>query len=158
MRKRGIVFLLACVMMLVGVACGSKEVDLDQALTTIETTGTFNQKFVPVTGTLVENYYPGLSDISENYRIDISDSGGWGAEEIAIIQVKSGSSVDEALNLINSRLERQRASFDGYVQEEFDKLNQAVVVSQGDVAIMIVSADSAQAQTIADNILKGKYA
>ena len=69
------------------------------------------------------------------------------AEELLIIKLSDTAQAEAVAAAIESRLETQKASFDGYGIEQYDMLtNNAVVEVRGNFVLFVVNAASAQAR------------
>lgn len=69
------------------------------------------------------------------------------AEELLLIKLRDVSQGEQVRAAIESRLETQKASFDGYGIEQYDMLtNNAVVEVRGNFVLFVVNANSAQAR------------
>ena len=69
-------------------------------------------------------------------------------EEIAVFKADDNLSVDDLLEKIQSRLQKQTESYSDYAPQEVPKLSSAVVKTVGDTVIVAVTADNALAEDI----------
>lgn len=67
------------------------------------------------------------------------------AEELLIIKLKDRSQAESVTEAINSRLETQKSSFEGYGIEQFDLLENHVLDVQGNFILYIVHPDATKA-------------
>lgn len=67
------------------------------------------------------------------------------AEEILIIKLKDSSQAESVTEAINTRLETQKSSFEGYGVEQFDLLKKHVLDVRGNFILYIVHPDAAKA-------------
>lgn len=67
------------------------------------------------------------------------------AEELLIIKLKDRSQAESVTEAINSRLETQKSSFEGYGIEQFDLLENHILDVQGNFILYIVHPDAAKA-------------
>ena len=66
-----------------------------------------------------------------------------GAEELLLIQLKDLSQQQAVKDAIESRLDTQKKSFDGYGVDQYAMLEKAVVEVQGNYIILVVANDPA---------------
>lgn len=66
-----------------------------------------------------------------------------GAEELLLIQLKDISQQQAVKSAIESRLDTQKKSFDGYGVDQYAMLEKAVVEVQGNYILLVVAADPA---------------
>ena len=66
-----------------------------------------------------------------------------GAEELLLIQLKDLSQQQAVKDAIESRLDTQKKSFDGYGVDQYAMLEKAVVEVQGNYILLVVSNDPA---------------
>lgn len=66
-----------------------------------------------------------------------------GAEELLLIQLKDLSQQQAVKDAIESRLDTQKKSFDGYGVDQYAMLEKAVVEVQGNYILLVVAADPA---------------
>lgn len=90
-----------------------------------------------------------LDDTIADYAIYISGSGAT-AEEIAVLKVAEGAGTDDAKKILEKRVEDLKFRFEDYVPEEMVKLNDPVIVTGGNVAILVLADDSAAAKKAAE--------
>lgn len=88
-----------------------------------------------------------LSDIS---IVDsaIYEGSGATAEEIVVLECTSGDEAKKAEQMLKDRVEEQKESFKDYVPEELTKLDAAIVVTNGNYAVLSVSNDPDGANAI----------
>lgn len=75
------------------------------------------------------------------------------AEELLIIKLKDSSQAEAVTKAINSRLETQKSSFEGYGIEQFDLLENHILDVQGNFILYIVHPDAAKADQAFRNSL-----
>ena len=66
-----------------------------------------------------------------------------GAEELLLIKLKDVSQQQAVKDAIESRIETQKKSFDGYGVDQYAMLEKAVVEVQGNYILLVVAADPA---------------
>ena len=67
------------------------------------------------------------------------------AEELLVIKLQDSSQADSVTQAINSRLETQMNSFEGYGVEQYDMLENHVLDVQGNFILYIVHPDAEKA-------------
>lgn len=97
------------------------------------------------------------------YRIDLekvedkailTDSSRATAEEITVIRMKDAKDVQIAKDAITEHIEDQRRSFEGYIEGEIPKLDNALVMTEGAYVILVVAPDTAPAEAAFQSQLK----
>lgn len=149
--KTGLSLLLAVVFVLGATGCsGGKEVDHAAVANTLYDTVELDQdELVEVQPAIIENYYPGLSELSEDYTIYVNGPGGK-VEEIAVITAKEGAKVSDIKTIIDNRIERQKTLFVDYVPAEMPKLDNAVIKTEGNSIILVISGDDNAEKAVKD--------
>jgi len=84
----------------------------------------------------------------------IYESSGATAEEIAVFECAASTDVNETEAAVRTRIEEQKESFENYVPEELVKLNNAVVIKNGNYVILSVSSDPDAARKIIEEAFK----
>lgn len=90
------------------------------------------------------------------YNIDMGDivnkkiylSAGATAEEIAVIEGKDSESVGRIVDGLEQKIEDQKVNFESYVPEEMKKLEDPVLVKEGNYVILCISDDNEKALDI----------
>ena len=148
MRKTISIF--ACIMLavLVFTSCnsGTQQADLDPKAVAeaIRNNVTFQDENMTLAAdTTVENYYR-LDDTITEYAI--YTSGGYTAEEVAVLKVGDKKDLDGAKAFLERRVQEQKQRFENYVPGEMVKLEAPVIVTKGNLAILVLADDSAQAE------------
>lgn len=92
-----------------------------------------------------------LYNLDENSVEDavMYSSTGATAEELAVIQAKSGKS-QEVAELCRGRIESQKEAFQNYVPEEMEKLSNPIIEKYGDRVVVIVCNDTKEAYDAID--------
>ena len=75
------------------------------------------------------------------------------AEEIAVLTVKDDEGALLAGTAFNSRIESQKGGFENYVPEEIPKLENAVITQIDSAVVMIVCADTDEAEQAVDSYI-----
>lgn len=112
---------------------------------------TFQDSLILAEDGAAKNYYKLDENISE-YAIYISGTGAT-AEEIAVLKTTDPKNVDKAVDILNKRLDDLRFRFEDYNPGEMVKLKDPVLVTGGNVAILVLSDDSAAAKKAAEQLL-----
>ncbi len=112
---------------------------------------TFRDTLMEAKGDVAKQWY-GIDDKVSDFAIYISGSGAT-AEEIAVIK---SSDVQAAKATIEQRVADLKLAFENYVPAEMTKLNDPVIVTHGDIAILVLADDTAQAQKAVDSVINAK--
>ena len=90
-------------------------------------------------------------EINEAY---IYESSGATAEEIVVLVCKDSDSAAKDKSAFEQRVSEQKENFTDYVPEEVPKLNDAVIITSREYAILSVSGDSSKAKDIIEGAFK----
>lgn len=102
------------------------------------------------------------SDLKKYYGLSASDYEGvvyyapvsnMDAEELLIIKLKDTSQADTVESAIQSRLETQKNTFDGYGIEQYNLLEKSVLDVKGNYILYVVHADASKADQAFKNSL-----
>ena len=132
-------------------ACGDERApDIDPAAICTELlgSGAFSEGLEPLDTDIALTLY-GLTEDSCASSIFYLSTGAT-AEELAILQVADGGSMQTLQDAVQYRLTYQKDSFENYVPAEIPKLDGAIVRTQGDYLIFCVAADGGAAGAIID--------
>lgn len=145
---------LSAVLLLAG--CSSSpaapvDVDPQQAANTILDSVEFRDTLVEADAGVAESQYR-LDDSIESYSIWISGSGGT-AEEIAVLKTSASASTEDARAILNKRIDELKFRFENYVPKEMVKLQDPVIVENGNIIILILADDATAAKKSAESIL-----
>lgn len=66
------------------------------------------------------------------------------AEEITVIKVKDAGDVQAAKDAVNAHLEDQKTAFENYIPEEMPKIENALVLTQGNYVLLAVADDTSK--------------
>ena len=89
-------------------------------------------------------------DIVESY---VYESSGATAEEIVVLKCADAANASKAKDIFAQRIEEQTENFTDYVPEELPKLKDAVVVVNGEYAVLSVSKDASKAKEIVEGFI-----
>lgn len=102
------------------------------------------------------------SDLKKYYGLSAADYEGvvyyapvsnMDAEELLIIKLKDTSQADTVESAIQSRLETQKNTFDGYGVEQYNLLEKSVLDVKGNYILYVVHADASKADQAFKNSL-----
>lgn len=137
-------------------ACGGSvpdDVASKDIMTAVISSGVSFPEMQEVTADRLTYYY----DVQEGWYSDfgatIAGSAGE-ADEVAVFHASSKDTVDDIETALNSRLEKRKKDFDGYVAEEYDKLCASEVKIKGNYVYLIVSKDNDTAESALEGCLK----
>lgn len=128
-------------------ACSdSKEIDTQATATALLASEAFSEQLEYIDPAIATNlYYLDAAVVSE---VIVYGSTGATAEEIAIITAVDEASAAVVYQAMELRMESQLAVLASYQPAEVEKLEDAILIQEGTVVMMVVSADSAVAQDL----------
>ena len=149
--KRVIAMLLAAVCLLSLCACGSgnKKIDIsakDLTAAALQSTGLEGTDLLMAAddGSFANRfyYYYGIgTDQVRDYAIAYSSSSR--PEEISVLVAADGVDVKVLSDALDARRRMQRSSFELYSPESVEMLNNSIIFTEGDCAVLIVAPDPA---------------
>ena len=83
----------------------------------------------------------------------VYESSGATAEEIIVVECSSEADAKNVKKSLEARVEEQKISYEDYVPEELVKLNKAVIVQNGNYAVLSVSDEPDAAEEIIGSYL-----
>ena len=135
-------------------ACGSQKNNdpscADILNDVMENTEEYDTIFVAGDDTLENNYdnmYAIKRDIVDDCGILYLEEGGL-ANELSLFHMKDSGDVQLAKDKLQDRLATRRNQFAGYKPEEVYKLDNAVVMAQGNFVALIVSEDPSMMESV----------
>ena len=149
--KRVIAMLLAAVCLLSLCACGSgnKKIDIsakDLTAAALQSTGLEGTDLLMAAddGSFANRfyYYYGIeTDKVRDYAIAYSSASR--PEEISVLVAADGVNVKVLTDALDARRRMQRSSFELYSPESVEMLNNSIIFTEGDCAVLIVAPDPA---------------
>ena len=82
------------------------------------------------------------------------DETGATANEIALFRLTKESDMTTVETIVKNRINDLKVSYEDYNQDEFFKVENAVVKTKGKYIMMVISSDSKTAATVIDEYLK----
>ena len=141
MKKRllSLVLILAIAMTFTG--CQEKEnlvIDIDALSTEAINVAEFRDELEELDDTVLTNVYTSiqLSDIEE-YKVYVNSTSAK-AEELAIFKAKDETAAQNILQSVNERIEDLKFGFEGYIPEELQYIENAVVKKEGKYVLFAV--------------------
>lgn len=149
--KKSILTIFLALILVVSVACGKKDVEIDPGSLGEKLVQeiNFTDEMIHVHDDMIDSIYPMDFDKSKLVYI----SGAAKAEELSIFEFDSQEDADRGLEEIQARLESQKETFSSYNPKEVQKLENAIVKRLGNYIILCVSEDD-KAEEIINNSLK----
>lgn len=149
--------LLALTLTLLLAACGGGEekaadIDPDQLAQSIMEQVSFKDSLARVEGDLAKEWYF-LDDKVTDHAIYI-DGTGASAQEIAVLKAADAADAAHLEQIMQDRLETLAFYFENYVPAEMQKINNPVIVTKGNVVVMVLHDDVAAAESALDSLLK----
>lgn len=125
---------------------GGGEINLDSFAQEMVDCVLFEDELSPVTESAAARMF-NLSDGEVLNGVVYAGSGGK-ADEFAAFEVQSPEKAEEIADKMRARIESRKQDFENYIPEEMPKLNNPVVVVDGNLVVMCVSADGEAAKVV----------
>jgi len=150
MKKVGLIFLAACMVLgsLTGCSQKSKTVnyDLDALSSQLEASGAFSDILSPVDIKIAATQYGiDTKDVAES---KVFCSTGATTEEIGLFKCTNDEAAARVKAAADERVKSQRTAYESYAPAEMPKLDDAIVTLNGVYVFYIVSADTSKAQAV----------
>ena len=150
--------IIMCMVMMFGLVSCSKaqeeiSVDAEQLAGDLFTKITYEDKLAQVEQDVAVNNLFDCADvkIKECYVYESSRAT---AEEIAVFVCENGEEAQKMREVLETRVEEQKESYEDYVHEELVKLDKAVIEIKGNYAVLVVANDSEGVKNILAEYLK----
>ncbi|MBC8569855.1 DUF4358 domain-containing protein [Zongyangia hominis] len=158
--KRTVALLMAAAMlvMVVFTGCGEKASAKQPATSEIAQKFkdgiTFEDELMQLEGDRVTKQYEKLDTSAlDEYTLFVSSSGAT-PEEIAVFKLGDGGDAKALKAAIDARVQQQKDGFVDYVPEEMPKLENCVILSEGNYYALVVAGDASQAEKIFEDCFK----
>ena len=156
MKKKNIFLKLAAICSMASVlllGCGSSSpVSVDTAALTTSLTSaiSYDNELSELSEEDITNYVT----VEDGVKGVMYMSSGSTAEEVAVFTAPDEATASTMKNNVQEFLNDQKTSFEDYIPEEAQRIDDAVLVVKGNYVILCVSGDSDKAQEIIDNAFK----
>ena len=156
MKKKNIFLKLAAICSMASVlllGCGSSSpVSVDTAALTTSLTSdiSYDNELSELSEDDITNYVT----VEDGVKGVMYMSSGSTAEEVAVFTAPDEATASTMKNNAQEFLNDQKTSFEDYIPEEAQRIDDAVLVVNGNYVILCVSGDSDKAQEIIDNAFK----
>lgn len=156
MKKKNIFLKLAAICSMASVlllGCGSSSpVSVDTAALTTSLTSdiSYDNELSELSEEDITNYVT----VEDGVKGVMYMSSGSTAEEVAVFTAPDEATASTMKNNVQDFLNDQKTSFEDYIPEEAQRIDDAVLVVNGNYVILCVSGDSDKAQEIIDNAFK----
>ena len=152
-QRMTILSVLLCALLLTAGCGGSKTISLSassMADTLREKVAFTDQMEKADADTVYALYHLSADQVAEQ---SVYVSTGATAEEIAVFAAKDEAAVKQIEQAVQKRLQTQKDGFADYLPAEMDKLNQAVIVTEGRYVIFCVASDAGQVRSVVHSFL-----
>lgn len=147
---------LCCLILLTMFAgCGSskKTLDMDAFSKDALSKGSFNDELILLSDKVVADYYDLSFDGLEEYRVYVSSSSAT-ASEFAVFKCSSDAAIKSAKSAVEARISDQVSNYENYRPDEKFRLENALVETNGDYLLFVVSDNNATIQNLFNDALK----
>lgn len=155
--KKSFLFLVFLVLIFTAAGCsgnpgGDVDISAGDAADKLLETVTFRDNLVKVEDDVAGNYYK-FDDTVTEFAVYLSGNGAT-AEEIAVLKTTAGGDAETLRPILEKRVASQKIRYADYVPGELLKLEEPVIVSKGNMIIMVLADDAAQAEKAVNELLK----
>ena len=134
-------------------ASESVDVDVKEAADNILNGGDFKDTLATVDNSMALTRLYGLDQAIVEDAAFYTNSNAT-AEEIAVIKVKDAADIETVKAAYETRIADQKEACKDYLPDEMTKLEDAVIYTNGNYAILCVSNDSSKIETIIEEMFK----
>ena len=142
--KMAAVCLMACIFLS---ACGgssSVNIDADKLAKSLVDDISYTEELSELSREDIGNYI----SVEDDVECIMYMGSGSTAEEVAVFTAKDETKATSMEKNVNDFLNDQKSSFEDYIPEEAERIDNAVVVKKGNYVILCVSGDSDKAKEI----------
>lgn len=108
-------------------------------------------ELIALTDDNISRRYYGIDlEMIEEYQAEVCSSGAM-ADEIAIFKVKDKENVEDMLEVVRERKQELYDSFVDYVPDEINKIENALIGSNGNYVYLVVCSDRAAAKAAVES-------
>lgn len=151
--KKLIAAALCGLIVLVGCASSKKALDIDAFSKDVLSKGSFNDELILLPDKVVADYYDLSFDGLEDYRVYVSSSSAT-ASELAVFKCKDEAALKAAKAVVETRISDQISNYENYRPDEKFRLDNALVETNGDYLLFVVSDNNATIQDLFKDALK----
>ena len=156
MLKKILGILLAGCVLLGAAGCSSseaKDVDLEALGSSVMEKISFTSQLTELTENVIGSFYAFDSADVDDYVVYVNGTGAT-AEEVALFKASSAEAADRIYELAESRIEDLKFQFENYVPAEMTKLNDPVLIKDGNYVFLGLSNDNEQMKQLFNDALK----
>lgn len=150
--KRFAVVLLAFALLLCGCGSKTKDIDLSAFADKVIQDVDFGDDMLAVPEKLVSDYYT-LPDGIDSYKIYVSGTSAT-ASEFAAFKCKDENTVKAVKSAVEKRISEQTESYENYRPDEKFRLENAVIITNGNYLVFAVSNDNSAVEKLFSEALK----
>ena len=142
-------------LMLLLAGCGkSSYISFDDVYASLTKEVDFGDNMTEMSDKALETFYFIYdAEILEDYKIYMDETGAT-ANEIALFRLTKESDMTTVETIVKNRINDLKVSYEDYNQDEFFKVENAVVKTKGKYIMMVISSDSKTAASVIDEYLK----
>lgn len=140
-------------MVLTGCGVSNKSLDMDSFSKDVLSKGSFNDELIQLPDNVVSDYYDLSFDGLEEYCVYASSSSAT-ASEFAIFKCSGDKALNAAKTAVEERISDQITNYENYRPDEKFRLDNALVVTNGNYLLFAVSDDNATIQNLFNDALK----
>ena len=154
--KRFVTTALCCLMlfmMLTGCGSSKKSLDMEAFSKDVLSKGSFNDELILLSDKVVADYYDLSFDGLEEYRVYVSSSSAT-ASELAIFKCSGDAALKSAKSAVEARISDQISNYENYRPDEKFRLDNALIETNGNYLLFVVSDNNATIQNLFNDALK----
>lgn len=141
MKKAILSLMMVLIVFTMLTACNKKEdvvIDIDALASEVMAAAEFREPTQELDDTILTNIYSSLqiSDI-QKYKVYVNSTSGK-AEELALFEAKDEAKAEAIFQAVKERIEDLKFGFEGYVPEELQYIENAVVKKEGKYVLFAV--------------------
>ncbi len=155
MRKLVTAALCCLILFVTLTGCGSsaKSLDMEAFSKEVLTKGSFNDELILLSDKVVADYYDLSFDGLEEYRVCVSSSSAT-ASEFALFKCSDDNALKSAKAAVEARISDQISNYENYRPDEKFRLENALVETNGNYLLFVVSDNNTTIQNLFNDALK----
>lgn len=154
--KKIIAATLCCLMLsivLAGCSASEKVLDMDALSTDVLSKGSFNDELILLSDKVIGDYYNLSFEGLDEYRVYVSSSSAT-ASEFALFKCSSDAALKSSKAAVKARISDQISNYENYRPDEKFRLENALIETNGNYLMFVVSDDNDTIQKLFNKALK----
>ena len=152
-RKALFLFLMITMVIFAGCATQEKDIPVAELAQKLNTTVPFANPLTPLETDMALQIYGISGDDVQEAAVYVG-TGGATVDEISVWRAKDADAAGRVKEKVQARIEAQKSVYADYQPDEVPKLEDPLLVTNGNTVILCVSGHNSEAQSVIDSYMK----